>query len=364
MNPENFPPLPQTGLQKTVNKMTEGTSVTTPAPIIPPNPAPTTTPTTEPETTNQFKYQKALRTYEGDVAAALAGRKVSVATIAIAENVERQKIQEQTSVTTLNVATPPVTPSKIPKNLLLLLLSLLLIGGGAYGAYYLYQQSALGTITLPDITPSKVQGIIPSSRQKEIIATSFTDTTVRERIAQERLTAQLKNGEVEELYILMNQNSVKSLIPAAQAFPLIASNVPGEVIRSLSPRLMVGLLGENGATTPFVLAKSNFFQSTFTGMLSWEEKMFRDWQPFLIDDTARFVPVATTTTTTTTTTLSRGPRFEDLTYRNKDLRVLKNDSGNIFFLYSFIDKENLIITTSLSAFDTLLKSFEKQSYVR
>jgi hypothetical protein len=56
--------------------------------------------------------------------------------------------------------------------------------------------------------------------------------------------------------------------------------------------------------------------------------------------------------------------FSDKVIKNRDVREFKNTKGELLFLYSFINKETLLLTTSESSFIALVDRIEKDAYVR
>ena len=51
------------------------------------------------------------------------------------------------------------------------------------------------------------------------------------------------------------------------------------------------------------------------------------------------------------------PKFQDEELRNKDLRVFKNENGNTILLYSFLDKDTLLITGNENIFSAILGKY-------
>lgn len=80
--------------------------------------------------------------------------------------------------------------------------------------------------------------------------------------------------------------------------------------------------------------------------------------------------ISTTTSTTTEivqplrTYLTIRGKFEDKIVKNKDVREFRTDTGEILFLYSFIDSSHLVITSSEEALAEILTRLEKQSFIR
>ena len=57
-------------------------------------------------------------------------------------------------------------------------------------------------------------------------------------------------------------------------------------------------------------------------------------------------------------------KFQDVVIKNKDTRVIKDNDGEIIFLYSVIDKSTVVLTTSQDTFKEIMNRFDKMSVTR
>ena len=87
-------------------------------------------------------------------------------------------------------------------------------------------------------------------------------------------------------------------------------------------------------------------------MLAWELHMNEDLSPLFGEVLEK--------TTSTSTPLREPFVFEDSIIKNKEVRVLKDTKGTIRLLYSFIDRETLVITTNESTFSEVLTRLTSQ----
>ena len=84
--------------------------------------------------------QQTIRTYESDIAEAIAHKKTSQVSINLAQ-VERQRaeaVQVVTASAEAEAQNEVAEPGHLGKNILKILLSIILIVAGAIGGYYLY----------------------------------------------------------------------------------------------------------------------------------------------------------------------------------------------------------------------------------
>ena len=81
----------------------------------------------------------------------------------------------------------------------------------------------------------------------------------------------------------------------------------------------------------FLILSINDYPSAYAGMLKWE--------PNILSDIGGLFEVRAQASTTKL-------EFSDEALQNKDLRIVKDLNGNTLFLYSFIDKNTLVLTTN------------------
>lgn len=321
---------------------------------------------------------KSLRTYESDVAEALGQNNVTVARIAIAENqkqttnIPTQQAPQSTTTPTpeqpkepqaiplVKPVEPPMTvrppeiirnstpeePHHFNKNILMFFVGVLFISAGIFGGYYFYTKSPLAPAPQTATPRGGYRGILTSNTQKKVFLGSLIGKRLEEVLAFEKTQAKLAPGQVLEVYFVKGTEGEPYLITPEEFISLSTTQSPESVRTSLGERFMFGFHETTQGTEPFIVLKSKFFQNTFTGMLKWEPIMFDDMKSWFA------------------TNVQGGTVFEDKIVKNKDVRVLKNGNGTIVLLYSFLDRENLVITTNEATFLEILDRFEKQTYVR
>ena len=305
---------------------------------------------------SQFKTdptsQKPLRTYEGDVAEALARKKSSVLNMVVAES------KKETGSET--VSNKP--PSQFGKKLLLIVISLIFIGAGVAGAYYLYLQSPL----VPDeaVRPTmKIPSVVTPDTQKVISIGSPNREQLESLIASELTKYEVAPETILELIPAKTNASTTLRMTGSQFISTLAFEMPDILERSLNDRWMLGVHDANGQDFPFMIFTTDFFQNAFAGMLKWEASMAEE-----LADLFKYREKARMDESLSTTSISsffniRGT-FEDKIIRNRDVREFISQKGELLFLYSFIDENTIVIGTSESTISALLDRIEKQTYVR
>ena len=107
---------------------------------------------------------------------------------------------------------------------------------------------------------------------------------------------------------------------------LLSKSLTGPFIRSLDEKYMMGIYSYD-TNEPFIILTVKDYGASYSGMLKWEESMLRDLGNIF--------------------SLSEEQKRQTLTdeyIKNNDLRVIKDQNQKIIFVYSFIDKNTLVIT--------------------
>lgn len=271
---------------------------------------------------------KALRTYQGDMQELISETNASVATIAIAEQkrkVERNFKEEVQKYEVKN------------KFLVVLGITLFILGIITIGTVYFFQSRGTEVISETDKT------IITFSEKKPIL------TNTRQSVVSE-IGSQLKNWDTPANSVLFldftDSMETKSPSDVKKVIPLIGPTIPPNLLRTLENDYMVGIYSFD-KNVPFIILKSDDFGIGFSGMLKWEETILKDLD-FMFNlegDISKYT-------------------FQDESFRNKDLRIVKNEERQTVFLYSFLDRETILITSNEDAFNTLLGKYVNSKMIR
>lgn len=363
--------------------------------------------------------QKAIRTYESDLADALANKQTSAASIAIAENKRREQqlrgaIPPQQASTAPEPAIPPrfvppippksafpitqgaplvppatQTPvprkpsaplpqavpavsappvSKPPRNfhlkpIFLTIVSLAFIGGGIFMGYSIYEKSSYSK---PVPTPATIviQSLIPHDKQVSLTLNSHQGSQLITSMYAELNKHTLSAGKNLELILIEKKGETSRRVTASEFMGKLVTNTPDIVLRSLTDRWMFGTYTEEtGRVTTYMALTTDFFQNTFAGMLIWEDSLPDDLALLLnYKDRARRDELNASSTTSSYFSITG--TWSDKVIRNRDVREFKNRNGELLLLYSFINKQTIVISTTESSLIGLLDRIEKDTYVR
>jgi hypothetical protein len=103
--------------------------------------------------------------------------------------------------------------------------------------------------------------------------------------------------------------------------------------------------GVNNET--FVILTTQDYGQTFAGMLAWEPNMPTDL-------TTLFPTLAANTNNT----------WSDDTFNNQDVRIIRDNSGNVILVYGFLDNATLVITGTEDVFQQIASKYINNKLVR
>ncbi|MEK9177772.1 MAG: hypothetical protein AAB777_01475, partial [Patescibacteria group bacterium] len=293
--------------------------------------------------------KKALRTYEGDVAEFMSHKRTSAASIAIAESVKQEKDNAANSGKTANIE------QKVHRNkkIILAIMSIVLIGGGVTGAYYLYSQSALAPLPTITRTNPANKSLIPSDFAVFIPIDGLIPSQIISNIQAEMRKPQQPNT-IKEIIFTRKNNEQSVRVIGTDMVNIMGIDVPDILVRSLTASWMLGEYSDvSGNKDIFIVATHNFFQNAFAGMLAWENVM--------ADDLKQYIGNATSTSQKYFTLSGH---FTDGIIKNRDAREFRTDTGNVLFLYSFIDNTKLVITSKEATLAEIISRLEQQAFMR
>lgn len=360
---------------------------------------------------------KNLRTYEEDIKNALDNGNVTTTDIVLAEQKRRISVEKKEQASKLFTEAAPARPKNIP--LIIGGVVFLLVGGAAL--YYAFTfgipffQKTMSPVTI--ITQTAPNPINPES----VITLTTENKTLRDIVGNIR--EHLKKGSVTNRDGLVTFTITKDIdtvtdgitttrtevISTSDLFSILESRAPEALVRSFDQNFIIGA-HQKDVPEPFILLKSESFEQSFAGMLAWEPNMVDDLRdiffrnlgssqrfpgeapviqnttptvinPVIIPATTSTSTVATNAASTTPSatstivappsivvvqpTLTYNPRkFVDAVFLNKDVRAIQDFTGKTLFFYTFIDKQNLLITTNIQTLETVMRQLNIASLIR
>ncbi len=303
-----------------------------------------------------------IRTMKGDVAYAIKNQNETLVSIALAEE-KKQAAQRVESATTAAGTAPAIdtpAPKRIGRPLVVVVITLILAG---LGLAYQFLLPKILTINIPNVslpsfgntttghvsvaptapvTPRVVlaPSLIPAHFEKRFIINKETTEKIFSDIAGERVVYG-STGKIKNLYFAEDLTSMDGVqktvaISTNSLLILVGVSVPELLTRSLEAPFMVGLLNEESSTTatPFLILKISDYETSFAGMLEWEQNL-----PRLID---------TIFGTNIAAGISNNTKTRDVILLGRDARVLEI-TPNVGIAYTFANKQTIIIAGSQTA---------------
>jgi hypothetical protein len=273
---------------------------------------------------------KSLRTYQGDVEEVLSKTKSSAATIMLAE----QKKREISPI----IIERPKNLAVRNKTFVVTSISLLVLGAIIAGSVYYIKSNEKVEVEM------STRALIAFSNESKIPLVNLNRETLLNRINSENEAFGSRVDSVLYLNVTKGENGPAEV---QEVLSLLAPQMPGELLRSFDGEYMIGIYSFD-TNEPFIILTTKEFPIAYSGMLRWEKN--------IISDLGRIFRL--------------GPRdlrelvFSDETIKNKDLRILRNNDQKSFILYSFIDKNTLVITSNEKIYNAIIGKFLISKQIR
>jgi len=195
------------------------------------------------------------------------------------------------------------------------------------------------------------EGIIYTDKQKQISLSSLSGSEIKESVAEEIKNANLKVGNIEHIFFTKTLPDIDinedvtggqrvGLIGIRELFFIIKNNMPSNLLRALDKQDFLFGIHSLANNKPFIIIKIDSFENAFSGMLAWERFMLEDLADLFALDISlyRFT----------------NRIFTDDVLKERDVRILRDDTNQILLIYSFVDRDTLIITMQESTFNEVL----------
>lgn len=309
-----------------------------------PAPAPGVTPTPPPsQPPKEASIVQPIETYQRDIEGVIQDKNVSVLSIATAE-AERRGAQGSAEP----ISNPRPTSSTIKTVGLYALGFILLAGASGALAYILARPTSVNTpqaIATPFIGVDDTKDItISADTSRQSLMASLT--------AAKDATA-LSLGLVGRLLVTVASTTptgpLLSPIDSQSFFTLMAPNMPPELLRTIRPTYLLGVHVYRN-NEPFLILSVDSYEQAYAGMIAWEPSIKQDLTPLFNTIAPTHIPeqgLASTTPNPANQFIQTG--FVDSIVENHDARVIQNSTGDITLLWTFLDRNTLVITTDVTA---------------
>ena len=270
-----------------------------------------------------------IHTYKGDIERSVRGRGLSVS-----DMISSQGRRADTSES-FGEARASGSLSRVLAGMGILLVTC----GLAAGVWWVRGQLSA---TAPAAGVSVPSAFIRVDSVKVItIPSDYTPTDVLRLFTQNRDTLGLSLGLVARLVPV--REGTTTPMTAQDLFALMDQNVSGELSRAVSSQFLLGVhsFQDNQA---FLIFHTETYAQAYAGMLAWERTMRTDLSPLFDRGISPTLPVSDSAAALPAQVLTTA--FVDRTVENHDARVLQDAQGNILLLWTFLDRNTLVITTN------------------
>jgi len=275
---------------------------------------------------------RVVRTTAGDIEKVIKGDNVSIAKIFIEERERKRRMGEKIYI----------GEGRKKHNVVLILSILFILAVTSAISYF---------IVLSKETPT---GIVKQIRIKSIIYADSSivfDATPRGDFRRDLETSlaqtEILNDKIKTIIFTDKDRDKTKQIKASEFLGLLGVEVPSGLSRILEPEFMFGVHSQD-TNYGFIILKNKSFENAFAGMLSWEESILSDLGSILTETIAG---------------RAEGASWEDLEIKNTQLRGLRDNTDNTILLYSFLNKETILITASNDTFIEVLKRFQRPTEI-
>lgn len=275
---------------------------------------------------------KNLRTYQGDVEEAIAKNHFTTSTILIAE--QKRKTQNETS-------NPEQARNSGARNKFFILTGTLFLILGITTVGVVFYLKSRNTAVIVQNT----KALMGFSEEKMISVSGLNREKIMDDIISEKQSANLQVNSVLYINTVNTENEPENL---ENVLSILAPNMPPSLSRSFDKKYMLGIYSFD-SNEPFIILTTSDFANSYSGMLKWEKDMVLDLGKIFS------IPQFTGSST---------PEFKDEAMKNKDLRVLKSSDKKTVLLYSFIDKNTLVITANGDILNAIIGKYNISKQIR
>lgn len=324
-----------------------------------PEPRPTVAPVNTPVPASETSLHP-LQTYKSDIESLVQKGGVSEVSIAAAEATRRGSGGGK------DEAAASAAEPRVWKKWLYGALGVLLVGAAlALVAYVLLRQTSV------PLTPTGAQAAIIFVDESKVVSVTPPRAAAMQALVAARDATDIPLGLIARLVVV--HPAVAGQDPAvwgpAELLTLLAPTIPIELVRTLSPEYLLAVhsFDEEQAV---LLLRTDSYEVAYRGMLEWEPTLFQDLSPLFVrtppvhlnqtpapaavpaapaaTSTATSTAVATSTPTSTAPTIQAviNTGFMDKIVENRDTRVVQNAAGDILLLWTFLDRNTIVIVTN------------------
>jgi hypothetical protein len=324
----------------------EGAALPKPERVPPP------TPSAPPQ---EESLVKPIETFQGDIESVVQQKNVSVVSIAAAEAARRSS-SSLSSAPQENTQTKPSGGSWRIFAMIMGGIFFLTVAVGVISIIY------LRTRPVPPLQSSVPSPFI-SVDGTEVVALASEELTrpiVITELEDARRGSALPLGLIGRTFVAeastTSDGEHYAPVHPQTLLSLLSSNIPSELTRTLTGEYLLGVHSFDDNQS-FLIVGVDSYQQAFSGMLKWERFIKNDLAPLFTRTPRPRTPEELASTPNTATPQFLPTPFIDAVVENHDTRVVRDPNGDILLLWTFLDRNTLVITTNEYTLREILSRF-------
>jgi len=335
-----------------------------------------------------------LRTYKSDISHTVQTDRVTSAKILMSEQRKRELKSAEENATSL----------KKPTNTFALIFGLL-FGIAAIGMLGYFGYSQMKNTKAPITTFKNEYLFAFIFDDQKLIDTSKSKIEIYqnvENILSE--AANQKNNTYTDIVFFKTDQETKEneRITTAQFFTLYDIALPFTIANSISKDFVYGIYKTSQKAEPFLIVGLVDYENAYDSMFDWEDLLAYDLKAFFPniqkilnppvvvntiapsanEENATSTESATTTQANTQSASSteqisgeefseplpevvrRKVEFTDIVFSNKDTRTARDDNGNPFFYYAFIERDKILFAQDPVLVGEIIRKVKERQLIR
>lgn len=267
-----------------------------------------------------------IRTFNADVADAVANETLSLSKVALAESKKKQEAPDEPS----KKISPFVLISTI-------LTGMMIIGGVLAVGYVWYQKNK--PATPENILPTETS-FVRFDEKTDLVFKNISTRSIAEEVSKEMKKPSEKNGLRKINFFTENDSKILKL-DTTSLLSSLEAKVPEELTWTLSNEFFFGIYFDAGTPTPILILKGETYETLFPRLLAYENNMLTDLLPLFGSKDTKI-------------------SFSDKIILNRDTRAIVKDDSSVDFFYTIYDNTYVIMTTRSQILEEVLKRFREK----
>lgn len=307
---------------------------------------------------------QSVRTYQSDIANTIKNDNVSMIKVALSEKKRQERrgsldntLEESNKTLYLVVGS---------------IIAFIVIAGLIAGFLFLKSQSET------KVSQQEQQKVQPLLYTETVSVLNIDQINLNDliKLIERDKEAVMEIGDMKAIVLTTGSSTDERQLTSSEFFSILNSRAPEGLLRSFNSNFLLGVYAFNPREM-FAIFRVNSYDSAFAGMLEWEPNIESDIGDIFINKKERVernitslsgsnletnpLSAGSSTASITSTTTESSPfgvfsqrKFIDKILSNKDARILVDSNGKESMLYTFLDKETLVVATSEKALKEII----------